>query len=320
MSAQVHWTKHAVCNGGVVIIGFGSIASSLLPVLLRHIEVGQKDVTVVCPPGNDTAIARECGVSVVEAALCEDNFEALLASYVTKDTLLLNLSVNVSSESLVRFCWSRDALYLDTSIEPWEGGSTDPNRSPSRRSNYALREALLAFRLDKRDGPTTIVTQGANPGLASGFVKQALFDMAAGSGLQPSALESYEDWAALAQRLAIKSIHVAEQDSQFSERRKARNEFVNTWSRCLRRRRHAAGGTRLGHAWRVDLHRGPPDVARGRRGRLSADRPLRVPAMRRRDVVDRRIRRAGLAFAGQQTHHARRNRRRRRRTRRAADG
>ncbi|CAH2916105.1 MAG: hypothetical protein PPHEMADM_1536 [uncultured Paraburkholderia sp.] len=52
MSAQVHWTKHAVCNDGVVIIGFGSIASSLLPVLLRHIEVGQKDVTVVCPPGN----------------------------------------------------------------------------------------------------------------------------------------------------------------------------------------------------------------------------------------------------------------------------
>ncbi|CAH2918049.1 MAG: Homospermidine synthase (EC [uncultured Paraburkholderia sp.] len=230
MSAQVHWTKHAVCKGGVVIIGFGSIASSLLPVLLRHIEVGQKDVTVVCPPGNDTAIARECGVSVVEEALSEDNFEALLAPYVTKDTLLLNLSVNVSSESLVRFCWSRDALYLDTSIEPWEGGSTNPNRSPSRRSNYALREALLAFRLDKRDGPTAIVTQGANPGLASAFVKQALVDMAAGSGLQPGPLESYEDWAALAQRLAIKSIHVAEQDSQFSDRRKARNEFVNTWS------------------------------------------------------------------------------------------
>ena len=69
MDAHVHWTKHAVCNSGVVIIGFGSIASSLLPVLLRHIEVSPKDVTVVCPPGNDTAIAHECGVHVVEQAL-----------------------------------------------------------------------------------------------------------------------------------------------------------------------------------------------------------------------------------------------------------
>ncbi|MFM0694845.1 saccharopine dehydrogenase C-terminal domain-containing protein [Paraburkholderia graminis] len=230
MDAHVQWTKHAVCNSGVVIIGFGSIASSLLPVLLRHIEVSPKDVTVVCPPGNDTAIAHECGVHVVEQALSEDNFETLLTAYVTKGTLLVNLSVNVSSESLIRFCWSRDALYLDTSIEPWEGGSTDPDRPPSRRSNYALREAVLAFRLDKRDGPTAVLTQGANPGLASAFVKQALVDMAANSGIQPTALDSYEDWAVLAQRLDIKAIHVAEQDWQFSERRKARNEFVNTWS------------------------------------------------------------------------------------------
>ncbi|MFP3386659.1 homospermidine synthase, partial [Tritonibacter sp. SIMBA_163] len=84
------------------------------------------------------------------------------------------------------------------------------------------------FRLDKRDGPTAVLTQGANPGLASAFVKQALVDMAENSGIQPTALDSYEDWAVLAQRLHIKAIHVAEQDWQFSERRKARNEFVNT--------------------------------------------------------------------------------------------
>ncbi|ADG20587.1 homospermidine synthase [Paraburkholderia atlantica] len=230
MSAQVNWTKHAVCHGNIVIIGLGSVASSLLPILFRHIEVCPKHVTVFCPPGNDTTIARECGMSVVEQALSENNFEALLAGYVKRGDLVLNLSVNVSSESLVRFCWSHGALYLDTSIEPWEGESTDPDRSASRRSNYALREALLAFRLDKRDGPTAILTQGANPGLASAFVKQALVDMASNSGIEPTALKSYEDWAALAQRLNIKAIHVAERDFQVAKCRKAPNEFVNTWS------------------------------------------------------------------------------------------
>ncbi|CAH2804857.1 MAG: Homospermidine synthase (EC [uncultured Caballeronia sp.] len=126
MSTRVNWTKHAVCPGGIVIIGFGSIASSVLPILLRHIDVCPRDVTIVCPPGNDTTIAVEYGLSVVAQALSEENFETLLSPCVGEDDLLLNLSVNVSSESLVRFCWSRGALYLDTSIEPWEGGSIDP--------------------------------------------------------------------------------------------------------------------------------------------------------------------------------------------------
>ena len=37
-------------------------------------------------------------------------------------------------------------LYLDTCIEPWPGGYTDPSLTPSQRSNYALRESALALR------------------------------------------------------------------------------------------------------------------------------------------------------------------------------
>jgi homospermidine synthase len=39
-----------------------------------------------------------------------------------------------------------------------------------------------------------------------------------------------EDWAALARKLDVKVIHIAERDTQVSERRKERGEFVNTWS------------------------------------------------------------------------------------------
>jgi homospermidine synthase len=66
--------------------------------------------------------------------------------------------------------------------ELWAGGYTDPARSISQRSNYALREAVLAFARDKPQGPTALVTQGANPGLASRFVKRALINLAVGSG------------------------------------------------------------------------------------------------------------------------------------------
>jgi len=38
----------------------------------------------------------------------------------------------------------------NTCIEPWPGGYTDPTLSPSRRTNYALREEALALRAKTR--------------------------------------------------------------------------------------------------------------------------------------------------------------------------
>ena len=37
-------------------------------------------------------------------------------------------------------------MYLDTCIEPWPGGYTDPTVPLARRTNYALREEALALR------------------------------------------------------------------------------------------------------------------------------------------------------------------------------
>jgi homospermidine synthase len=131
---------------------------------------------------------------------------------------------------LIKLCRRLGAFYLDTCNEPWGGRYDDPSLPLSRRSNYGLREEMLAFRLDKRTGPTAVVTQGANPGLVSALVKQALLNIAADLHVQVEPPESYEDWAALARKLEIKVIHIAERDTQISRQRKARDEFVNTWS------------------------------------------------------------------------------------------
>ncbi|MGH7076268.1 MAG: homospermidine synthase, partial [Stellaceae bacterium] len=124
----------------------------------------------------------------------------------------------------------KGALYLDTCIEPWPGGYTDPNLSPAARSNYALRESALALRARRPDGPTAVLTHGANPGLVSHFVKQALCDI--GRDADP-ALETSTNrvgWARLAEALEIKVIHIAERDTQVAMIPKEPGEFVNTWS------------------------------------------------------------------------------------------
>lgn len=222
--------KHAAIKGRLLMLGFGSIGQAALPLIFRHIDIKPDQVRIMAPHEDEQGIADEFGVEFIVQSLTEANFEATLDQYLKEGDFLLNLSVDVASLALIMFCWRRGILYLDTCIEPWSGRYMDPNLSMSQRSNYFLREEVLAFRLDKRQGATAVVTQGANPGLASIFVKQALLNIAADNKLEVEKPACYEDWAALAQKLNICAIHIAERDTQISDHRKEPDEFVNTWS------------------------------------------------------------------------------------------
>jgi homospermidine synthase len=221
---------YAPLKGKLLMLGFGSIGQAMLPLLFRHLDVKSQQVMIIAKHEDKHGIAKEYSVEYITQALTEDNYEAVLDRYLGEGDFLLNLSVDVASLALISFCWRRGILYLDTCIEPWAGRYMDPNLSLSQRSNYFLREEVLAFRLDKRQGPTAVVTQGANPGLASIFVKQALLNMAADNQIAFEKPTCYEEWAALAHKLNIRVIHIAERDTQISDRRKERDEFVNTWS------------------------------------------------------------------------------------------
>jgi homospermidine synthase len=102
----------------------------------------------------------------------------------------------VSSCALIEFCHERGALYLDTCIEPWPGGYTDKSIPAARRTNYALRETALALRQGRENGPTAVLTHGANPGMVSHFVKQAMLNIAADTGVAAGNPQSRADWAA----------------------------------------------------------------------------------------------------------------------------
>jgi homospermidine synthase len=220
--------KHVAFNGRLVMLGFGSIGQGVLPLILRHIDIPRERITIISGDHRGHAIAAENGVSFTVAPLTRDNFRDVLTPLVGLGDFLLNLSVDVSSVALIAFCKEQDALYLDTCIEPWAGGYTDPSLSISQRSNYALRESALALADGK--GPTAVLTHGANPGLVSHFVKQALLTLAEDTGVDTAVPTNRQSWAALSQRLGVKVIHIAERDTQTTYLAKQPGEFVNTWS------------------------------------------------------------------------------------------
>ena len=223
--------KHVTFGGRLVIVGFGSVGQGTLPLLLRHIDMPLERIRIVTGDERGRAEAEHLGVNFQVHPLTRENYRALLEPLIDKGDFLLNLSVDVSSVALIELCYEKGAMYLDTCIEPWLGGYTDQSVTPSHRSNYGLREAVQALRTKYSDaGPTVLPTHGANPGLISHWVKQALINIARDIKGEVETPRSRDAWAQLAMSVGMKVVHCAERDTQRANPGKRRFEFVNTWS------------------------------------------------------------------------------------------
>src|ERR1700761_66467 len=189
-------TTHARIDGPLVMIGFGSIGKGTLPLILRHIEVARERMVIIDPDDSARSIAEFAGIRFERVALQPDTLRDILAPLLSPGGFLVNLSVNVSSVALIQLCRELGVLYLDTCIEPPPGGYTDPTKSISERSNYAMRESALALRRPGSD-PTAVIAHGANPGLVSHLVKRALLHLARDLGRTANP-RTREDWGRLA--------------------------------------------------------------------------------------------------------------------------
>jgi homospermidine synthase len=228
MNSDTHYGRLA---GPVVIIGFGSIGRGVLPLILRHFDVASDDIVVVAPNDDGDAILKHYGIRRVECALTQHNYAEALSALLTAGPapFIVNVSVDTSSVDLIRLARERGALYVDTVVEPWPGFYDSETLPPAERTNYALRESLLAERRANPGGVTAVSTCGANPGMVSWLVKQALLDLA-GSRRGVEVPHSRGDWAQLMCDMGVKGVQIAERDTQRARWPRQIGQFVNTWS------------------------------------------------------------------------------------------
>ena len=123
-------------------------------------------------------------------------------------------------------------MYLDTCIEPWAGGYTDPTVPPGRA--HQLRDARggagAARRQRARTDRRAHARRQSRAGVAlrqAGAAATSPTDIGVDAGKPANRAPSGARWRASS---ASRSIHIAERDTQVTNKPKQPNEFVNTWS------------------------------------------------------------------------------------------
>lgn len=221
-------------GGRIVMLGYGSVGQCVLPVIPNHFDMPLDRVTVLELDDHTERFKpfAAMGMRYVRQTLTPENYRAVLAAHLSAGDLAINLTAGVDAIALMDWCQSASVLYVDTSLEPWAEKYEDTTVPAWSRTHYDSHETVRRFAQQnwRKDGPTTIVTHGDDPGMVNHFVKVALVEIAERMKLGLPEPTSKAEWAALAAATGTKVIHIAERDTQRSSIPKKPDEFVNTWS------------------------------------------------------------------------------------------
>lgn len=224
--------KHATLEGRLLMIGYGAVGQSMLPLVLRHVSLNPYNITVIeLGEHRELFNSRYPAIKYIAKEIVKDNLDSELSKHVGPGDFLINVSLNIDGVEIVKWCLEHGVMYIDTSIERWKTQPDETIPKLAERTLYhthqRMRGETSAF---KGTGPTCVVTHGANPGMVTHFTKAALLDLARELGIATSVPQSRDEWARLMQSTGTKVIHICERDTQVIDKPKVKGEFVNTWS------------------------------------------------------------------------------------------
>jgi homospermidine synthase len=229
-------------NNKILIIGYGSVSQCALPILMDKIECPPENITIIDYGDKSKALKNytDQGLIYVREKITRENLNQVLSKYLDSRGLIIDLGVNIGTKDIIKWCHDHKVLYVNASVELWDPYEGIFTKSAFEKSLYWRQMQLREMSRDWKDAPTAVIDHGANPGIVSHFVKQAMLDIAAricadkkGSPADEEEIDllaKNRDFAQLARKLGIKVIHCSERDTQITNMPKDVNEFVGTWS------------------------------------------------------------------------------------------
>lgn len=230
-------------NKNILFVGYGAVAECTLPILLKHIKVPARNITVMDFEDRSAKLKKwtDKGVKYERDRVTEDNLARIFEKHLSAGDVLIDLAWNIDALVILQWCHDHGVLYVNTSTELWDPYAGGANKPPVERTLYWRHMNVRRMTAKwKEKGPTAVIEHGANPGLISHFTKQGLIDIGysliGDKKVKPKAVEEIEQLIGeqkfnhLARKLGVKVIHCSERDTQVTNKPKQVDEFVNTWS------------------------------------------------------------------------------------------
>ncbi|HMF15646.1 MAG TPA: saccharopine dehydrogenase NADP-binding domain-containing protein, partial [Gemmataceae bacterium] len=122
----------------VSFLGFGAVARCTLPILLDHMKVDPRRITIMDFEPSEGALKPwlERGMTFVKDRVTPDNLGSLLAKYLSTGDLLIDLAWNIDCCEIVEWCHVHGVLYVNTSVELWDPYASGGDAHPTERTLY----------------------------------------------------------------------------------------------------------------------------------------------------------------------------------------
>lgn len=174
-------------------------------------------------------------INHLRITLAPDNIKEVLNKVLKKGDIVCDVSVNVDALLIMKYCYRIGCIYINTSMEDWSNENSEIiDRRPQKLYERSLYYRVLTGKklFGKKDKPSMLADMGMNPGIISCFAMQAIEDFANSSldNKKALALVKKKKFAEAARALNIRVIHITENDTQTTYRKKPKGIFWNTWS------------------------------------------------------------------------------------------
>ncbi len=229
-------------NERIVMTGFGVVAQATLPMLLKHLRVPLRQITIIDFADREKVLQPWINkrLRFVRERVTPLSLPRLLSTYVGRGGMIIDLAWSIDFFDILAWAHQNEVLYVNASLESWDPTSDMHSKSSLEKSLYVRYQALLPLIGRWRNATTAVIDHGANPGLVSHFLKQGLLDIGARSLREDSMTRRQVRWlerliqdadsAHLAGELGVKVIHCSEWDTRRAAKPTRPDEFVATWS------------------------------------------------------------------------------------------
>ncbi|MGD0248266.1 MAG: AmmeMemoRadiSam system protein B, partial [Candidatus Limnocylindrales bacterium] len=107
------------------VVGYGAVARCTLPILVKHMSIDPRKVTIIDFDQNEDALKPWIaqGMTFIKDRVTEENLGSLLGKHLSAGDMLIDLAWNIECTDILQWCHDRGVLYVNTSVELWDPGS-----------------------------------------------------------------------------------------------------------------------------------------------------------------------------------------------------